>query len=68
MDLVDFLERFADVELLDWQKRAIRTLDDLGKDARIHICMPRHLGRTRQMYIYMNSKELIPSGKTNDRK
>ena len=59
MDIVDFAEKFMNVELMEWQKIQLRTLDRLGKDANIRIVMPRHAGR-RQAYIYMNqSKELI---------
>ena len=59
MDIVDFAEKFMNIELMEWQKIQLRTLDRLGKDANIRIVMPRHAGR-RQAYIYMNqSKELI---------
>lgn len=59
MDIVDFAEKFMNVELMEWQKIQLRTLERLGKDANIRIVMPRHAGR-RQAYIYMNqTKELI---------
>lgn len=59
MDIVDFAEKFMNIELMEWQKIQLRTLDRLGKDANIRIVMPRHAGR-RQAYIYMNqTKELI---------
>ena len=66
MDIVDFAEKFWDVKLADWQKEHIRTLDKLGKNARIHLTMPRHLGREQAVYIYLNTKELVLDGKTND--
>ena len=68
MDIVEFAEKFMKVELQEWQKRVIRTLDEMGKDAKICIAMPRHQGRDQAVYIYTKSKELIPNGQTNDRK
>ena len=66
MDIVEFAEKFMNVELREWQKIHLRTLDKLGKDADIRIVMPRHVGR-HQVYIYMdNLKELIPNGTPND--
>lgn len=62
MDIVDFLERFADVELLEWQKRYIRSLDKM----RINGSLRFITGRRGQMYVYMNPKELILNGPTND--
>lgn len=53
MDIVEFAEKFMGVELMEWQKIHLRTLDRLGKDADVRIVMPRHVGR-RQVYIYMN--------------
>ena len=66
MDIVEFVERFMGTELREWQKNAIRILYETDRNARIHICMPKHHGRDQQMYIYMNQKELVPNGKTND--
>lgn len=66
MDIVEFAEKFMDVELKEWQKDHIRTLDEMYQDSDIRIAMPRHAGRHR-VYIYMNQKELIPNGKTYDR-
>lgn len=65
MDIVEFAEKFMNIELQEWQKIHLRTLDRLGKDADIRIVMPRHAGR-RQAYIYMNPEELIPNGTPND--
>lgn len=68
MDIVEFAEKFMGVELLEWQKKHLRVLDELRKDADIRIVMPRHAGR-KQVYVYMNAyKELISNGTTNDRK
>lgn len=66
MDIVEFAESFMNVELKDWQKKVIRTLDEMGKDAKICITIPRHMGRDQAVYIYMNQKELISNGTTND--
>ena len=65
MDIVEFAEKFMNVELQEWQKTHLRNLDRLGKDADIRIVMPRHVGR-RQGHIYMNPEELIPNGTPND--
>lgn len=66
MDIVEFAEKFMDVELLDWQKKHLRVLDELRKDADIRIAMPRHAGR-KQVYVYMNTyKELMSNGTQND--
>ena len=35
MDIADFAEKMFNVKLLEWQKEYIRTLDRLGKDAKI---------------------------------
>lgn len=59
MDIVEFAEKFMNIELTEWQKIHLRNLDKLGKDASIRVVMPRHMGR-HQAYIYMNqAKELI---------
>lgn len=66
MDIVEFAEKFLNVELQEWQKIHLRTLDKLGKDADVRIIMPRHHGE-RQVYIYMdNIKELMTHGTPND--
>lgn len=67
MDIVEFVERFFDVKLNEWQKNHIRMLEETRRDADIRVIMPRHNGRS-QVYIYMNQKELIPNGTTNDHK
>ncbi len=66
VDIVEFIERLTDIKLQEWQKETIRLLDETDRDARLHICMPRHLGHDRQMYIYMNAKELLSNGTQND--
>ena len=68
MDIVELAEKFAGSELPEWQKRYIRTLDEMGKDARIYIVCPPYAGRT-QAYIYLDQmKELLSNGAQNDRK
>ena len=64
MDIVEFAEKFMGVELCCWQKEHLRLLDKLPRGARIVMAKP---GR---VYIYVDqpTKELIPNGKTNDRK
>lgn len=66
MDIVEIAERFYGAELTDWQKEHIRTLDKLGEKADIKIVMPRHNGRSDAVYFYLNTKELIINGATND--
>lgn len=66
MDIAEFVERFFNIELKSWQKEHLRLLDEMRKNADIRIVMPRHAGES-QMHIYMNQKELIANGETNDR-
>lgn len=66
MDIVEFAESFMNVELQEWQKNVIRALDKMGKDAKICIATPRHMGRDQAVYIYMKQKELILNGASND--
>ena len=66
MDIVDLAEKFWNIKLENWQKDHIRILDRLGKDAKINLVMPRHMGRDQAVYIYLNAKELVLNGKTND--
>ena len=68
MDITDLAEKFLDIKLADWQKEHIRTLDRLGKNAEIRICMPKDHGRSEAVYIYLNAKELILNGQTHDSK
>lgn len=64
MDIVEFAEKFMNVELKEWQKQHIRILEKLPRGAKI-VMAPR--GR---VYIYVDqpTKELIPNGATNDSK
>lgn len=68
MDIVEFAEKFMNVELKDWQKEHLRVLyEKYSKNGDIRIVMPKNAGRT-QVYIYMDQfKELISNGKTLDR-
>jgi hypothetical protein len=68
MDIIDVAEKMYGVQLSDWQKEHIRTLDKLGKNTNIRIIIPRHNGRDDAVYFYLNLKELILSGETNDNK
>ena len=64
MDIVEFAEKFMNVELVDWQKTYLRTLDNLYKQGDVRIVvLPRSVGR---MFVYFKLKELIPNGETND--
>ena len=63
MDIVEFAEKFMDVELKEWQKTYLRTLDGLYKQGDVRIVVvPRSVGR---MFTYFKLKELIPDGKTS---
>ena len=66
MDIVEIAEKFYGTNLAEWQKDHIRTLDKLGKKADIRVVMPRHNGRDQAVYFYLNTKELILNGTTND--
>lgn len=64
MDVVEFVERFMNVELYEWQKECLRRLDSLRSEGKIHVVCRKGHG-----YIYLDrmmQKELIPHGKTND--
>ena len=66
MDIVEFAEKFMDVELVDWQKAYLRTLDSLYKQGEVRIVvLPRTVGR---MYVYFKLKELISNGQTSNSK
>lgn len=59
MDIVDFAEKFMDVELADWQKDHIRLLYEKYQDCDIRIVMPKNAGR-HQAFVYIAQiKELI---------
>lgn len=66
MDIVELAEKFCDARLPEWQKNYIRTLYEMGTDAKIYICMPKNSGRN-QAYIHINNfKELLSNGTQND--
>jgi len=65
VDMVEFAEKFMNVELAEWQKQYIRLLEKLPRDIDIRVLMDRH----SRVYFYMNQnsfKELILNGETND--
>ena len=61
MDVVEFAEKFMNIELEEWQKQHLRTLENLGFDGDIRIVT----GRKGQVYIYLDrkvQKELVQNG------
>lgn len=61
MDIVEFAEKFMNVELLEYQKQFLRDLDKLRFDVNIRIVH----GPRCQTYIYLDKatrKELIQNG------
>ena len=61
MDIVEFAERFMNIELQEWQKEHIRVLEKLPPDTDIRIVMGRH----GQVYTYLcprTLKELTQNG------
>lgn len=68
VDIAEFAEKFTNVKLLDWQKEHIRVLYENYSNNDIRIVMPRHAGRSHQMYVYVKSKELIANGTPHDSK
>ena len=68
MDVVEFAEKYYNVELPDWQKKYLRLLNEMRTPTTIHIVMPKDSGRT-QAYIYIDQiKELLSNGAQNDSK
>ena len=66
MDIVEFAEKFCDVQLPEWQKKYLRLLYETGKDAKIYICMKKNAG-SHQALIHINdTKELLSNGTPND--
>ena len=62
MDIIEFAEKFMNVELLDWQKKHLMNLYELSRQTDIRVVMPKQAGK-HQIYIYMNqTKELIQHG------
>lgn len=68
MDIVEFVERFYDTKLPEWQKIHIKTLYEMGTDAKIRICMPKNSGRHQALIHLNNAKELLFNGTQNDSK
>lgn len=66
MDVVEFAEKFMNVQLPEWQKKYLRLLYDSGRDAKIHICMPKNAGRHQALIHINDTKELLSDGTTND--
>lgn len=66
MDVVEFAEKFCRVELPEWQKKHLRLLYESGKDAKIHICMPKNSGRHQALIHITDTKELLLNGPKND--
>ena len=68
MDIVDFAEKFMNVQLPEWQKNYLRVLYEKCKDEKIHIRVVKNHGRS-QFYTYIeNTKELVLNGSTSDSK
>lgn len=66
MDIAEFLERFADTKLPEWQKEHIRMLYEVSRDKPIYISMNCHNGRN-EFYTYLKPnilKELTQDGAT----
>ena len=66
MDMIEFVEKFMNIELNEWQKKYICFLEKMPRDAKIRIAT----GRRGQMYVYMDqptTKELIQNGTTFNR-
>jgi hypothetical protein len=65
MDIVEFAEKTYGVELYEWQKEYLRTLDRIyreRKDEKIVLVMPKGVGR---MFTYFKIKELFSDGQKN---
>lgn len=61
MDVVEFAEKFMNIELMEWQKKHLRALENLRSEGDIRIVT----GRKGQIYIYLDRKiqrELIQHG------
>lgn len=60
MDIIEFAERFMNVEIPEWQKNHIRTLSELSRANNIYLVKGR-----RGFYTYLKSKtlkELVQNG------
>lgn len=61
MDIAEYAEKLMNVELPEWQKEHLRTLDKLRFDGDIHVIMRSR----KQVYIYLDQltrKGLIQHG------
>lgn len=61
MDIAEYAEKIMNVELPDWQKEHLRTLDKLRSEGNVHVIMRSR----KQVYIYldqMTRKGLIQNG------
>ena len=61
MDIAEYAEKIMNVELPEWQKEHLRTLDKLRSDGNIHVVMRSR----KQVYIYLDQqvqKELAYHG------
>lgn len=61
MDVVEFAEKFMNIELFEYQKQILRELEKLRSDGDVRICA----GRKGGVYIYLDrhvQKELIRNG------
>lgn len=66
MDIVEFVEHEYGIQLFDWQKHYLRTLDREYNRGEVRIVVTsRGIGR---MFTYFKLKELILNGATNDSK
>ena len=66
MDIVEFVEKFYGVEMYECQKELLRRMDELRHEGGVYFLHGR-----KGPFIYIDKtmqKELIPNGKTNDRK
>lgn len=65
MDIIEFAEKFMNIELLEYQKVCLREFEKLKADGKIRVVT----GRKGQCYIYPDQnviKELTQNGKTLD--
>lgn len=61
MDVVEFAEKFMNIELKDWQKEHLRILENLRSEGDVRIVT----GRKGLVYIYLDQqlqRELIQHG------
>ena len=61
MDIVEFAENICGVKLNEWQKPYIRFLYDLTRKYDVKVVM----GKNKQVFTYINKKEMPQNGSTN---